>query len=227
LTEPYAVSIHAVAHNLPKDSDQVLVIGAGIIGLFTIAAIRAYDSKCQIIVSARYPHQAKWAKKLGANEVIIERNKERFYQKIADLTEGKLFKPIMSKKVIFGNKGPDIIFDCVSSEGTIDDSLRLARSNGKIVNLGLDFSITKKVDWALAVYKEIEVMSSMIYGLDEYQGKKYHSFELALKFSEKNPDLFTGIITHRFPIQKYKDAYNVALNKGKYNAVKVVFDYSM
>jgi threonine dehydrogenase-like Zn-dependent dehydrogenase len=226
LTEPYAVSIHAVAQNLPIHNDNVIVIGAGIIGLFIIAAIRAFDSKCNIITLARYPQQAKWAKKLGSNEVIIEKDWKVLYEKIAELTEGRLFNPILSKKVIFGNDGPDIIFDCVASEKTIDDSLRLIRSNGRIVLVGFDFSITKKVDWSIAVNKEIEVMSSMIYGKDEYKGKKYHSFELALKFFEKNPDLFNGLITHRFPIEEYKKAYNITLNKGKNNALKVVFDFT-
>lgn len=225
LTEPFAVSIHAVANNLPKDSDKVIVIGAGIIGLLVIAAIRAYDSKCQIITLARYPLQADWAKKLGSNEVIIERKTDLLYEKIAELTDGKLFKPLLSKKVNFGNTGPDIIFDCVSNEHTLEDSLRLVRSNGRIVILGLDFGITKKVDWALAAYKEIEVIGSMIYGLDDFQDRKMHSFEIALEILSKNPNLYQNMVTHKFSIEEYKSAYKIAMHKGKHQAIKVAFEF--
>lgn len=225
LTEPFAVSIHAVANNLPKDSDKVIIIGAGIIGLLVIAALRAYRSKCQIITLARYPLQADWAKKLGSNEVIIERKTDLLYEKIAELTNGKLFKPLLSKKVLFGNTGPDIIFDCVSNDHTLEDSLRLVRSNGRIVILGLDFAVTKKVDWALTAYKEIEVIGSMIYGLDDFHGRKMHSFEIALEILGKNPNLFRNIITHKFPIEEYKSAYKVAMHKGKYQAIKVAFEF--
>jgi len=225
LAEPFAVSIHAVANNLPKDSDTVIVIGAGIIGLLVIAALRAYGSKCQIITLARYPLQADWAKKLGSNEVIIERKTDLLYEKIAELTNGKLYKPMFSKKVLFGNIGPDIIFDCVSNNHTLDDSLRLVRSNGRIVILGLDFGVTKKVDWSIAAYKEIEVIGSMIYGLDDFQGRRKHSFEIALEILGKNPILYQNLVTHKFPIDEYKSAYNVAMHKGKHQAIKVAFEF--
>ena len=41
LIEPFACSVHAVRTNLPEAGERVLVIGAGSIGLLTIAALRA------------------------------------------------------------------------------------------------------------------------------------------------------------------------------------------
>ena len=42
-------------------------MGAGIIGLLTLAALRATDSQATIWVVARYPFQADAARKLGAD----------------------------------------------------------------------------------------------------------------------------------------------------------------
>ncbi|HET9017300.1 MAG TPA: alcohol dehydrogenase catalytic domain-containing protein, partial [Thermomicrobiaceae bacterium] len=39
LAEPFAVALHAVLRNRPADDDTVLVIGAGVIGLCTVAAL--------------------------------------------------------------------------------------------------------------------------------------------------------------------------------------------
>ncbi|NHJ84501.1 MAG: zinc-binding dehydrogenase, partial [Asgard group archaeon] len=137
-----------------------------------------------------------------------------------------LFKPTLGKKVLYGNSGPDVIFDCVANERTLDDSLHLARSNGKVIILGLDYSITKKIDWALVAYKELAIIGSMIYGEEEYEGKKYNAFELALKFLANNPRLYVGLVTHKFRIEDYKQAYKISMNKGQNKAIKVIFDYT-
>lgn len=225
LTEPYAISIHAVCRNLPKDSDTVIVYGAGIIGLLIIAAIRSFESKCRIITIARYEHQAILAKKLGSDETVIERDRKKLYQEIAKLTEGKLFKPTLGKKILFGGTGPDIIFDCVANEVTLDDSLHFVRSNGKIVVVGLGYSITKKVDWALQAYKELTIVGTMMHGLEDYKGQKIDSFDLALLFLSKNPKQYIELVTHKFSIEQYKTAFRTSFKKGKFKAIKVVFEY--
>ena len=74
LAEPFAVGLHAVCRNMPKDDDTVIVIGAGTIGLMLVAAIRALGSKCRVIAIARYRFQAEAARKLGTDRVIIEKS---------------------------------------------------------------------------------------------------------------------------------------------------------
>ena len=225
LAEPFGIGVHSVSRNLPKDEDTIIVYGAGIIGLFVIAALRAYESKCKIITIARYQHQADMAKKLGADEIIIERDRKKLYQTIANSVGGKLFKPTLGKKILFGGTGPDVIFDCVANEKTIDDSLHLVRNNGKIVIVGLGYSVTKKIDWALQAYKELTIVGSMMHGLDPYKGEKIDSFELALQFLSKNPTLYEGLVTHKFTIDSYKQAFNTTFKKGKNKVIKAVFDF--
>ncbi|MFX1483057.1 MAG: zinc-binding dehydrogenase, partial [Promethearchaeota archaeon] len=130
LAEPLAVAIHAVNQHKPSDDDTVIVIGAGIIGLLVVRAIRGLGSKCRIIVLAKYPFQGVVAKTLGADEVISERDKEVLFEKIAERTGGHLLKPTIGRKILYGGTGPDMIFDCVGTDSTLDDSLRLVRNNG-------------------------------------------------------------------------------------------------
>jgi L-iditol 2-dehydrogenase len=39
MVEPFSVTLHAVIRNYPKDDDTVLVLGAGVVGLCTVAAL--------------------------------------------------------------------------------------------------------------------------------------------------------------------------------------------
>ncbi|GAG08895.1 unnamed protein product [marine sediment metagenome] len=44
MVEPFAVALHAVMRNFPRDDGVVLVMGAGVIGIFVVAALRALGS---------------------------------------------------------------------------------------------------------------------------------------------------------------------------------------
>ncbi len=227
LIEPFTVALHAIMRNPPLDSDEVLVIGAGTIGLMTIVAIRALDLKCKITSIVRYPHQAEIAKHLGANDIQYGINdKSKFYKQIAQKFNAHLVSPLMRKPYIYGAKGPDLIYDTVATEATIEDGLHIIRSGGKIVVIGMGYSITKKVDWAVQVYKEVSISSSFLQSVSNYEGKIVDPFDFGLKFMSKNPDLFENFVTHRFRLEDYKKAYSTFENKKNTHAIKVIFDYT-
>lgn len=65
LVEPLAVAIHGLDRVRVRDSDRVLVIGAGPIGLATAAALQARN--IPYAISARHEHQRLVAEQLGAS----------------------------------------------------------------------------------------------------------------------------------------------------------------
>jgi threonine dehydrogenase-like Zn-dependent dehydrogenase len=225
LAEPLAVAIHAVKRKQPSDDDTVIVVGAGIIGLMIVRAIRGLGSKCKIIVLARYPFQEAAAKLIGADTVISERTTDILYQRVADSTGGHLLKPARGKRVLYGGTGPDIIFDTVGSDSTLDDSLHLLRNNGTLVIVGMDFGVTKKTDWVLAVYKEVNVLGTMMHGVEDHDGVIIDTLKLAFDIIEEDPSVLEGLVTHKYRIEEYKTAFDVAANKGKNGAIKVAFDF--
>lgn len=225
LTEPFAVGLHAVIRNLPEGGQDVMVIGAGIIGLMVVAALRSLYPGCRIITLARYPFQAEAAGSLGSDEVIMESDKEKLYKTVAQLTGGRLFKPFMGPRGVFGEEGPDVIFDTAATERTLDDSLHLVRSGGKIVIVGQGYAKTKKVDWSIQNYKEVDTIGSLMYGMEPYQGRKVHCFQLALGFLRKNPEKFAGLLTHTYSIDRYRDALGAVRNKRKSRVIKAAFDF--
>ncbi len=225
LTEPYTIALHAVTRHMPRDDETVMVVGAGIIGLLTIKALRDLGSGCRIISLARYPMQAEMAARLGADEVLSERNPETLYQQVAHLTGGVLFKPILSRPVLYGNQGPDLIFDCIASESSAEDDLRLVRSNGKIVFLGLGFTVTRKVDWSLAIWKEITISGTIFSGRESHMSREIEAFDLALTKLAEHPESFAGLVSHAFPVERFREAVHCVRSKSNHRALKVVLDF--
>ena len=63
LIEPAAVALHAILRKEPQANDDVLIIGAGIIGLLILHIIKQVYPECQASIIARYDFQQKMAKK--------------------------------------------------------------------------------------------------------------------------------------------------------------------
>lgn len=80
LIEPFAISQHAVSRATIKETDNVLVIGAGPIGLFALLAAK---QKCKkIVVADILDNRLELAKEYGADAVINTKN-----QSLEDFTK--------------------------------------------------------------------------------------------------------------------------------------------
>src|SRR5688500_8833527 len=154
LTEPMAVGLHAVLRRPPGADDHVLVLGCGIIGLLTVQAVRAVAPACRITALARYPHQAQAAKRLGANDVLMHSD----YASIAGATGARHYTAPMNRGMLLG--GFDVIYDCVGSARTMEDSLRWARAGGAVVLVGVDLT-RAAVDLNPIWYQEVDLVGSL------------------------------------------------------------------
>jgi L-iditol 2-dehydrogenase len=222
LIDPFCTSLHAVLRNYPGDEMTVLVIGAGIVGLGIVLALRALGSQARIIVLARYPYQAEAARAQGADEVILTRGGPDVYQAVAGLTGGRLFEPSMGKRIMVG--GADMVFDCVGSDDTLDDALRFTASGGKMILVGAA-GIAKNVDWSHIWLNELTVRGSYACGTEVYQGRKIPTYQLALDMMAQSKIDLAPWLTHRFRLADYKEALAITADKRRTGVIKSVFDF--
>ena len=221
LVEPFAIGLHAALQFPPRDDETVLIMGAGIIGLLTLAALRQTGSRANIWVVARYPFQADAARKLGASEIID--GKGDYAADIAKRTGGEMLKPIIGKRVL-SKGGVDTVFECVGSDASIDDALRLARSRGRVVIVGVP-GIPKTVDWTPIFAKELRVVGAYNSNHAEpYRGEKRSAFGLALEWMQNGLDL-RWLVTHKFKLDEYARAFALLEKRGASKAIKAVFEF--
>jgi threonine dehydrogenase-like Zn-dependent dehydrogenase len=155
----------------------------------------------------------------------METAQDELYNQMAELTGGTLLKPVLGKRILYGNMGPDIIYDSIGTGTTMDHALHLIRSNGRIVLVGMDFGDKKKTDWSLQVYKEISITGSMMHGLVTVDGETVESMEKVLEIINENQSLFEGLVTHKYSIDEYKSAFQTSAHKGVSGAIKVAFEF--
>lgn len=223
LVEPFGVGLHAVLQDLPADEETILVIGAGAIGLLTIAALRVLGSHARILVLARYPFQARAALKLGATEIIPAGRGRDYYAEIAGRTGARIHTPLFGKRVIEG--GVDRTFECVGSDPALDDALRLTRSGGRVVLVGVP-GIPKTVDWTAIFIKELDVRGSYIYNHAEpFCGKKWKAFDLALDLMQRGELDVGWMVTHKFRLDDYGRAFRLLEQRGAGEVIRAVYEF--
>ena len=210
LLEPFACALHGVLKANLKDTDEVLIIGAGTVGLLTIAAIRAGGKQNRILIVAKYPYQRQLARELGADEILSA--DKSLYPNFCGLTGAESYQPELGKPVLLG--GVDVTFDCVASATTIDDALRFTRAQGRVMLVGMP-AIPKNIDWTSVWYKELEVSGAYTYGVESYEGAEIRTFTLGIWLLERMGNRLLPLIGERFALKEYRQAIQAAMSTGR------------
>ncbi len=220
LLEPAAVGVHSVLKALPQPGERVLVLGCGIIGLMTIQAVRALAPEAHVTAFARYPFQAEAARRLGAHEVRTDRDG---YAAAAEITGARLYRGMFGSAMMLG--GFDVIYDCVGTARTVTDCLRWARAGGRVVIVGVQFKLLT-VDLSPVWYQEVQLLGAMAHGREVWEGEETSTFELTAQLFQEKRLTAEGLITHRFPLSRWREAIETAADKRRHQAIKVGFAFT-
>lgn len=220
IVEPLATAIHGVAKILSEDVDNCAVIGCGTIGLSTIIALKAF-SNCNVIAVAKYPFQLELAKKFGADDSFLVK-KDMHIKKIGKKIGAKVVTPMMEDAMLLEH-GIDIVIDSAGKASSMSNAIRLIKYKGTIIMIG--FPSFMEIDWSPLIAKEAQIIPSFEYSYDIINGKKQRTFQFALDLIESRKVNFKDLVTHKFSIDDYKDALEVASNKKEYSSVKTVFEF--
>jgi threonine dehydrogenase-like Zn-dependent dehydrogenase len=217
MVEPLAVAVRAALRRLPQAGQRALVVGCGTIGLALVEALRALAPSSPIAAMARYPQQVEMARKLGADEIVAH---EDPYAAAARITSGKLYDGAFKNRMLLG--GFDVIYDCVGTAQTLQDSLRWARAGGAVVLVGIHLK-RMRLDLTPAWYQEVDLIGTFRHGMEERDGRRQATYDLVTDLLLQGKLTAEGFITHRFPLSRWREAVRTALDR-QGGAIKVVLD---
>jgi len=119
LIEPLSTPVHAVRLAGDVAGRSVAVLGAGTIGLFTLAVLRAHGAG-KVVVTDPNPGKRSRALALGADAVADARSED-----VAGQVRGLL------------GGSADIVFDCVAIQSSLDQAIAMADKGGTVVVVGV------------------------------------------------------------------------------------------
>lgn len=217
-TEPAAVALHAAWRRPVQVGERVLVLGCGTIGYLLLQVLRALQPQCELTAVAQFPWQAELAVAFGADHVFLSGNDGD--AEVTQLTGAKLYEGRAGNRMLLG--GFDVIFDVVGSETTLNQALRWARAHGTVVLVGVNLH-RMRLDVTPVWYQEVDLLGAVGHDIVTWQGESISTFELAMRWMQSGTLRCSELLTHRFPLDLYRQAFAVAVDKRAHRSVKVAF----
>jgi len=190
-----AVAVHATNRAKVKPGDSVLILGSGAIGLMLLQVAKSYGATRVIATDIR-EKPLEVALRLGADE-IINVNEEDLINRVLGLTN---------------NLGVNVIFDTVGTAKTFTQGLKCLARAGHYILL----AVTKeKVEIELTALAGERIITTSANNL-------FPEYSIAVELMASGKVKVKPFITHIFKLDEVNEAFNVAINKEEYEAIKVV-----
>lgn len=200
MVEPTACAVHAAGQ--VGEAATVAVIGAGTLGLLTVAALRRFGSVGWLCATAKYPGQRRLAWELGADRVV------------APDELGRVVRAVKGSFMVGDHLtgGVDTVVDCVATEASITQALQVVAPGGDVVLAGMPGRAT--FDLTALWHRETTLRGCYAYTRED--------FDRAVTLVA-DADL-GRLVTATYPLDRYREAVEHAANAGVRGAVKIAFD---
>jgi L-iditol 2-dehydrogenase len=224
LYEPVSIACHGLLRAPPTPGDPVLIVGAGIIGLATLAALRGLFPTNPVTVLARHAHQASAATACGADQVVTSDPDNGHFAELASLVGARV---VGRKRHQMLMGGFPYVVEAVGSPQSVTEALRTVAHRGSVLLLGA--AGISEVDLTPIWYKETALIGSIDHTVDAGSapglagGAGRHSVDRALDVLAAGllPD--DVVVTHEFGLDAYREAIGTAIDRTSSHAIKVVF----
>jgi threonine dehydrogenase-like Zn-dependent dehydrogenase len=224
LYEPVSIACHGLLRASPHDGDPVLVVGAGVIGLATVAALKGLFPRCPVTVLARHPHQAEAAAACGADHVVRTVAGNGHFGELARLSGARV---VGRKAQVMLMGGFPYVVEAVGAPQSVTEALRAVAHRGVVLLLGA--AGVSEVDLTPIWYKEAALVGSIDHTVDGRSapglagGPDRHSVDRALDILAAGLLPHEVVVTHEFALEDYRQAVDTAIDRSRSHAIKVVF----
>lgn len=181
LAEPLAIALHSVRLASIGAGETVAVIGAGPIGLLTIAALRSVSAG-RIWAIEPLAHRRELARAMGADAALEPE------EAVAEILRAT------------GQRGVDCAIDCAAGTDTTPQAIRLARNAGRVALTGIHSTPTFTVDASGMRRKELTLFNVR---------RSNHETHQALELLQAQPQWFAPLVTHTRTLDRIHEAFEL------------------
>ena len=194
--DPFGNAVHT-ALSFPVLGEDVLITGAGPIGMMAAAVVRHAGAR-HVVITDVNPWRLELASRMGATRTVDVR-----HERIADV-----------QRELGMKEGFDVGLEMSGNPAAFREMLENMCHGGKIAMLGIP-SEPIAIDWDLVVFNMITIKG--IYGREMYE--TWYKMTVML---QSGLDI-RPVITHRFHATEYERGFEV-MRSGK--AGKVILDWT-
>lgn len=194
LAEPFSCALHAVRLLGVGVADDAVVIGAGVMGLMNVIALKKHGAR--VIVSEIDPERLAKARELGA-DVLIDATKEDPVARVKELTDGR---------------GADHVITAFGSGKANEQAMAMIADRGKLVLFASAHPMTPlEIDPNLMHNRETGVIGSL--------SSEQADFEVAARLIGLRGVDLRPLIQTSFPLTELRAALDASIEPGTYRMI--------
>ncbi len=218
LIEPTACAVHAALSAQVQPDETVALIGAGTLGLLTLAALTRWSPPGRLIVAAKHPHQRRWAAELAPPDTPLTCcDPDELTRAVRRSVGTSVIDPAGSHERL--TQGASLTLDCVGSTESLTQALAVTRPGGRVVLVGMPGVET--LDLTPLWQREISLTGAYAYGTETVDGHRIRTFDLAAELVAA-ADL-GRLVSATYALERFTDALAHAADAGRRGAVKIAF----
>jgi L-iditol 2-dehydrogenase len=187
MLEPLGVAIHAVDLAHLKPGMTVSVHGCGPIGLLILQVARAAGAT-QIIATEKLEHRLSAAKQFGATELFLANDAGDERDEVLSVTD----------------YGVDVAFEAAGENQAIETAITSVKPGGRVILAGIPANDLTTFTPSVARRKGLTI---------KLVRRMKHTYPRAIGLVQKGLIDVRSLITHRFPIDEYEQAFAIARNR--------------
>jgi L-iditol 2-dehydrogenase len=197
ISEPLAIGIYAV-----KKSDNVTGLKIGILGFGPIGMSVMLAAKAEGV------NKTYVTDKIDARLAIAMKEK-------AALTGNPVNENIVEKILQKEPLGLDVVFECCGQQEALDQAIAILKPGGKLIVVG----IPEFARWSMSVETTRRREISL-----QFIRRQVDCVDKALEMMKTGKICVDNMITHRFPFNKTKEAFDLAADY-KDGVMKTMIDF--
>jgi threonine dehydrogenase-like Zn-dependent dehydrogenase len=220
LSDPVSVSLRSILLHPPDTAYPVLVYGSGTLAFAAIALLRHLYPDVEVWAVTRPGPRAELARSMGAHAVLTS-DPDGLVREVAARIGTRRQVPWSGREWL--QDGPSVVYDTIGSLETVETSTRILRTGGTLVISGVE--PPGRFEWTLLYFKELHLIGSNGFGVEEIRGVAKHSFEHYFDLAAAGMDL-TALVTHRYRLERWGEAVMTLARSRQTGAVKVLLEPS-
>jgi L-iditol 2-dehydrogenase len=183
LVEPLAIALHSMRIGSIQKGESVLVLGAGPIGLLTIACLKLAGAS-RIWATEPVAARREMARRMGADEVL-------------DPGGTDVVREILAGT---GGRGVDCAIDCAAKEDTTNLAIRTACNGGRVALSGIHSEAMVPFEVSPMRRKELAILNVR---------RSNHESHDALRLLVERIAWFAPLVTHTRPLEGIAEAFRL------------------
>jgi L-iditol 2-dehydrogenase len=192
LAEPLACAVNAVEVTEVALADDVVIVGAGFMGLLILQLVAQRGPRHLVVADVR-DEALERARSFGATHVVNVADEDAA-RVVAEITDGR---------------GVDVSIEATGTQAALTLVGDVTRMSGTVSIAGYHQGAPREVDLAAWNWKAFRVANAHFRDV----GVIMHGMRRASRLLVSKQISMEGLVTHRFPLERIDDAFGIAVEK--------------